>query len=245
MVDKMKLDVIVFTAHPDDAELAMGGTIALLTANGFAVGVIDLSQGEMSTRGNLETRKKETEDATKILGITLRENLKLPDGGLREDEKYVSEVVRCIRKYKPEIVFGPYKEDRHPDHTGVSKIVKSAMFFSGAGKFVTREGDKEQELYRPAKLFYYMQAYKFNPSFIVDISDYYDIKMKSVYAYSTQFYNPASTEPATYISDPKFVKYLEARSRFYGFQIGREYGEPFYSEEDFELDIVNLLKKRL
>ncbi len=239
----MKTDVLVFTAHPDDAELAMGGTIALLTSSGFTVGVIDLSQGEMSTRGTLETRRKETEDATKILGIQLRENLKFPDGELTNQDEYVRGVVRCIRKYKPRMVFGPFNNDRHPDHIGVSSIVKSAMFFSGAGKYITKDEGSEQESYRPLKLFYYMQAYKFNPSFIIDVSDHFEKKMESVYAYSTQFYNPESTEPATYISDPKFVKYLEARSRFYGFQIGKEYGEPFYSEDDLELDLLNLLRK--
>lgn len=240
----MKLDVLIFTAHPDDAELAMGGTIALMTSNNISVGVIDLSQGEMSTRGNPETRKKETEEATEILGINLRDNLKLPDGNLREKEEYVREVVRCIRKYRPKLVFGPFMNDRHPDHIGVHKIVKSAMFFSGAGKYTTLENNKKQQAYRPAKLFYYMQAYKFEPSFIIDISDYFETKMKSVYAYSTQFYDPESREPATYISDPKFVKYLEARSRFYGFQIGKDYGEPFYSEEDIELDIINLIGRK-
>jgi bacillithiol biosynthesis deacetylase BshB1 len=239
----MNLDVLIFTAHPDDAELAMGGTIALMTISGIRVGVIDLSQGEMSTRGTIETRKQETVLATEILGLTFRENLKLPDGNLRPDDKYIRDVVRCIRKYKPKIIFGPYFEDRHPDHEGVSKIVKSAMFFCGAGRYVSIDDNKEQTAYRPSKLFYYMQAYKFKPSFIIDITDYFEIKMKSVYAYKTQFYDPSSTEPATYISDPKFVKYLEARSRFYGFQIGKEYGEPFFSEDDVELSILNLLKE--
>ena len=240
---KMNLDVLIFTAHPDDAELAMGGTIALMTSGDIKVGVIDLSQGEMSTRGTLETRRQETAKATEILGITLRDNLKLPDGNLQAEDKYIRDVVRCIRKYRPSIIFGPFYEDRHPDHEGVSRIVKSAMFFSGAGKYTTIENEKEQTAYRPSKLFYYMQAYKFKPSFIVDISEHFETKMKSVYAYKTQFYDPSSTEPSTYISDPKFVKYLEARSRFYGFQIGKEYGEPFFSEEDVELDIINLLKR--
>lgn len=240
----MNLDILVFAAHPDDAELSMGGTIAKLTSNGFKVGIIDLTQGELGTRGNKITRKKEAEEASRILNITVRENLKLKDGSIKDDDKTRILLVEKIRKYRPKYLFAPYFNDRHPDHIATSKLTKSAIFFSGVTKIKTSADRISQDVFRPQKLFYYMQAYPFDPSFVVDISEFYDIKMKSVFAYKTQFYNPESKEPQTFISDPKFVKYLEARARFYGFQIGKEYGEAFYSEELIEYDFINLLEDK-
>lgn len=238
----MNLDILVFAAHPDDAELSMGGTIAKLTSNGFKVGIIDLTQGELGTRGNKITRKKEAEEASRILNITVRENLKLKDGSIKDDDKTRILLVEKIRKYRPKFLFAPYFNDRHPDHIAASKLAKSAIFFSGVTKIKTAEDRINQDVFRPQKLFYYMQAYPFNPSFVVDISEFFDVKIKSVFAYKTQFYNPESKEPQTFISDPKFVKYFEARARFYGFQIGKEYGEAFYSEELIEYDFINLLE---
>ncbi len=238
----MELDVLVFAAHPDDAELAMGGTIAKLSANSINVGIADLSEGEMSTRGTVESRKKETRIASQILNLSARINLHMPDGRLKENDEYVDQVIVQIRKYKPKIIFAPYFNDRHPDHIGTSRIVKQAYFFSGVQKRETYYKDKLQEPFRPDKLFYYMQTFRFEPSFIVDISDYFETKMDSVKAYGSQFYNPDAKEPDTFISDPKFLGYLESRSRFYGFQIGKEYGEAFYSEEAVELNLMGLLR---
>lgn len=239
----MKLDVLVFAAHPDDAEIGMGGTIAKLTGSGLNVGIIDLSQGELSTRGNVETRKNEASKAAEILKLSVRGNLNLPDGQLNPASENIKAVVTQIRKYKPGIIFSLYKNDRHPDHIGVSKIVKDAWFLSGVQKYETKENGKLQPPFRPGKIFYYMLAYRFEPTFIVDISNTFETKMKSIKAYKTQVYDPESGEPNTFISDPKFIKYLEARSRFYGFQIKKDYGEPFYSEESIELDLVGMLKK--
>ncbi|HOI28155.1 MAG TPA: bacillithiol biosynthesis deacetylase BshB1 [Melioribacteraceae bacterium] len=240
----MELDVLVFAAHPDDAEISMGGTIAKLSSAGLKVGVIDLSKGEMGTRGSVDTRKAEAQKASAILNITQRENLGFKDGGLKFNENYLHIIISRIRKYKPQFVFAPYFNDRHPDHIGTSQLIKEAFFFSGLPKIVTEENDKIQNPNRPKKLFYYMQTYEFDPVFIVDISETFELKMKSILAYSTQFHNPQSVEPETFISQPNFIKNLEARARVFGFKIGKDYGEPFYCEEKIELDLIHMLKKR-
>ncbi|MCF8242718.1 MAG: bacillithiol biosynthesis deacetylase BshB1 [Melioribacteraceae bacterium] len=237
----MKLDVLIFAAHPDDAELSMGGTIIKLSRIGKKVGLIDLSEAELSTRGTIESRYKEAENASKILGLTMRKNLKLPDGKLKYSDEFMLLIVRQIRKYKPQIVFAPYKNDRHPDHVGTSSLVKESIFYSGLEKIETSENEVKQSPFRPAKIYYFMQTYKFNPSFIVDISEVFESKMDSVNAYSSQFFNPKSDEPETFISTKKFSNYLEARACYYGFQIGKEYGEPFYCEEDIEMKVEGLL----
>lgn len=237
----MNLDVLIFAAHPDDAELSMGGTIAKLINNGFKVGIIDLTKGEMGTRGSVETRKLESEEANKILGITYRQNLNLADGDVKFNREKLDKVVGVIRYHKPKLVFGPYKNDRHPDHIGAHQLVKEAMFFTGAAKFETIFQGNVQENYRPERVFYYMQTYEFEPSFVVDISDTFETKMKAVRAYSSQFFNPKSNEPETFISTQRFIKYLEARAVSYGFQIGKDYGEPFFSEEKIELKLETLL----
>lgn len=237
----MTLDVLVFAAHPDDAELAMGGTIARFANDGFSVGVVDLTRGEMGTRGSAETRKKEALEAAKILKTSIRENLLIPDGDIEISNGNVQKVVLSIRKYRPKIVFAPFYNDRHPDHIGASKLIKRAMFVSGLEKIKTSESEIAQRAYRPAKLFYYMQTYTFEPSFIVDISNFFETKMKAVWAYSTQFHNPESNEPETFISSPEFIEYVDARAKFYGFQIGKKFGEPFYCEEKIELNLNGML----
>lgn len=240
--EKMELDVLVFAAHPDDAELAMGGTIAKLTGANFKVGIIDLSKGELGTRGSIDTRKEEAKKASQILKLTVRENLGFKDGNLKLCDKYLQAVISKIRKYKPRFVFAPYFNDRHPDHIGTSQLIKEAFFFSGLPKIVTEDNNKIQTPYRPQKLFYFMQMYEFKPTFIVDVSSTFDTKMKSIYAFETQFHNPRSVEPETFISHPNFLKFLEARAKVYGFKIGKDYGEPFYCEEEMELDLEFLLK---
>ena len=233
----MNLDVIVFAAHPDDAELAMGGTIARFANSGFSVGIVDLTQGEMGTRGNAEIRQKEAIEAAKILKTSIRENLLIPDGDIEISNGNIRKIVMLMRKYKPKIVFAPFFNDRHPDHINTSKLIKRAMFVSGLEKINTSEKEIDQRAYRPAKLYYYMQTYTFEPSFIVDISNFFETKMKSVWAYSTQFHNPESNEPETFISSPEFIDYVDARAKFYGFQIGKKFGEPFYCEEKIEQNL--------
>ena len=240
----MELDVLVFASHPDDAELAMGGTIAKFVKAGSKVGIVDLSRGEMGTRGSKEIREKEADDASKILGIEARVNLGLPDGKLKLNDDFVKAVITQIRRFKPKIIFAPFFNDRHPDHIGTSRIVKEAFFFSGLTKIETEFEGEKQLPYRPKKIFYYMQYYEFTPSFINDISETFETKMKSIKAYGTQFFNEKnkSAEPETFISQLNFIKFIEARAKYFGFKIGKDYGEPFYSEEEIELDLTNLLK---
>jgi len=237
----MKLDVLIFAAHPDDAELSMGGTIAKFTESGFKVGIIDLTQGEMGTRGSAEIRKNEAADSAEILKISVRENLLIPDGDIRISNENINKIVVMIRKYCPGLVFAPYFNDRHPDHIHTSDLIKEAMFVSGLSKVKTFEGENAQAVFRPSKLFYYMQTYTFQPSFIVDITDSFDKKMNSVRAFKTQFHNPDSNEPETFISKPEFIDFVEARAKYFGFQIGKKFGEPFYSEVNIELSINDML----
>ena len=240
----MKLDVLIFAAHPDDAELSMGGTIAKLSNKGLKVGIIDFTEGEMGTRGTPERRQAEALKAATVLNVSLRENLNITDGNIQDIKENLDKVITQIRKYKPKIIFAPYFNDRHPDHIDTNKIVKKAMFTSGLTKAITKLRGKEQKAYRPQKLFYYMQTYTFEPTFIVDITKYFKDKMKSVMAYKSQFYNPKNKEPETFISSAKFMEYISIRAKFYGFQIGKEYGEPFYCEENIELDLVRLIKNK-
>lgn len=238
MKRNMNLDILIFAAHPDDAELGMGGTIAKLVAEGKSVGIVDFTEAGLSSNGTIESRKLETTEASKILNVSVRENLKVSDGKVKVEEDIVKKVITLLRKYKPRIVFAPYFNDRHPDHIGASKIVKEAVFFSGLIKIETELNGEIQEAYRPDKLYYYMQTYEFTPSFVVDITEHFETKMKSIRAYKSQFYNPDEKGNLTFISDPKFVKMLEARARYFGFQIRKEFGEPFFSEEAIELEII-------
>jgi len=238
----MYLDVLIFAAHPDDAELTMAGTIARLSCSNYKVGIVDLTRGELGTRGTAETREREAFQAAIILKLAIRENLLIPDGNIQRNKENLMKVVMAIRRFRPKIIFAPYFNDRHPDHIDASKLVKEAMFVSGLTKVKTFDKEVAQEAFRPNKLFYYMQTYSFEPSFIIDVSDYFDIKMKAVRAFETQFYNPKSKEPETFISQPEFLSFIEARAKVYGFQIGKKFGEPFYCEEKIELDLSNLLK---
>ena len=237
----MNLDVLVFAAHPDDAELSMGGTIAKLTSQNFKVGLIDLTRGELGTRGSTDIRQKEAFQAALNLKIAVRENLNIPDGNIERNQQNLVKVIMAIRKYRPKIIFAPFFNDRHPDHVDASALVKQAMFSTGLMKIKTFDKEVAQQAYRPNRLFYYMQTYTFEPSFIVDVSSCFEIKMKAVNSYSSQFFNPKSTEPETFISKPGFIQYIESRAQFYGFQIGKQYGEPFFCEEKIEFEPASLL----
>ena len=236
----MKLDVIVFAAHPDDAELSIGGTIAKFSSLKLKTGIIDLTRGEMSSRGNIKLRQKEADKAGEILGIAYRENLGISDGNIEINKKNLEKVINVIRRLTPKIVFAPYFNDRHPDHIQASKLIKDAMFKTGLTKFKTKFNGKNQSAYRPKKLFYYMQTYSFTPSFIIDITETFNQKFKAIKAYSSQFYDPNHKGPETFISRPEFINYLEARARYYGFEISKKYGEPFFCEEKIEMEIKNL-----
>lgn len=243
----MELDFLAFAAHPDDAELSMGGTIAKMINAGKSFGIIDLTKGELGTRGTIETRKEEAKSAGEILGLTLRENLGFPDGNISVNEKNTNEIISQIRKYRPKIIFAPYINDRHPDHVEASKLIKRAMFLSGLPKIETFLNGEKQESYRPKRIFYYFQTYEAIPSFVVDISNTFDIKMDAVRAYKTQFHVEGNTsnEPTTFISTPQFINFLKARAKSFGFKIGKKFGEPFISEEFIELDIENYLENTI
>ncbi len=237
----MNLDVLVFAAHPDDAELSMGGTIAKLSSKNYKIGLIDFTRGELGTRGSADLRQQEAFQAALALKVAIRENLNVPDGNIERNKQNLMKVIMTIRKYRPKIIFAPYFNDRHPDHIDTSFIVKQAMFSTGLTKIKTFDKEVLQHAFRPNRLFYYMQTYTFEPSFIIDVSSCFEIKMKAVNSYSSQFFNPKSTEPETFISKPGFIQYIESRAQFYGFQIGKQYGEPFFCEEKIELDLTGLL----
>lgn len=236
----MKLDVLFFAAHPDDIELSCGGTVIKFVKSNKRAGIIDLTRGELGTRGTAKIRHSEVEKASKVMGIEVRENMHLPDGNIEINLKNKTDVIKIIRHYKPEIIFLPYPDDRHPDHINSSNLIKDAAFYSGLQKIETKKGGKIQKPHRPKKNIYFMQSYTFEPSFIIDISDEFNKKMEAIRCYSSQFYNPNSKEPNTFISDKNFIEHLEARAKFYGFQIGAKYGEPFYMKEKVKMDILSL-----
>jgi len=228
---KNKIDALFIGAHPDDIEITSSGTLVKMIKSGLKAGILDLTLGELSTRGDVRTRKLETEAASKILGIKVRENLGLSDGEILNNRINRLKIIRIIRKYRPKIVFAPFSRDRHPDHINSSILIKESVFYSGLNKIVT-EG---YNAFRPDKIFYFRHAYDLPISFIVDISDTYKIKMRAIKVYKSQFYNPKSKQPGTYISSKLFLKDVESRARFYGFKIGVEFGEPFYCDEPFNI----------
>lgn len=221
----LKLDILAFAAHPDDVELACGGTIIKHVALGKKVGVVDLTRGELGTRGTIETRKEEAEASSKILGLSVRENLGLPDGFLKEDEESLISIIHAIRKYQPEIVFCNALADRHPDHGIAGKLVSRACFLSGLIKIETG-----QEAWRPKIVYHYIQDRYIKPDVVVDITDQFEERMKAVMAFKTQFYNPDSKEPQTAISSLEFIENLKGRMLDFGRLINTTYGEGFTVE---------------
>lgn len=238
----MKLDVLAFGAHPDDVEMSCGGTLAKLVSEGKKVGIIDLTRGELGTRGTAETRDVEAQDAARILGVHIRENLCFRDGFFVEDEAHQLEIIRMIRKYQPEIVLGNAILDRHPDHGKGSKLVRNALFLSGLAKVETFEKGEKQQAWRPKRFFTYIQDYALEPQFIVDITPFYEQKMASIRAYKTQFYDPNSQEPETYISTKGFWDFFHSRVHNTGHVIGTTYGEGFLSETPIKVaDLMDLI----
>lgn len=228
----MKIDALFIGSHPDDIELTCGGTVCKLVKSGKKIGILDLTKGELSTRGNLTQRKKETDKATKVLGVNFRKNLGLKDGDIQNNFANRLKLIKLIREYKPELVFAPYASDRHPDHINASNLIREAVFYSGLRKIATGK----LPAFRPNKVFYYRHAYDIPVSFIMDFSDVFEKKMEAIKCYESQFYNPEyKNQPETYISNKRFLGDITARSRFFGFKIGVEYGEPFFCFEDIKL----------
>lgn len=234
-----ELDALFFSAHPDDAELCCGGTIAALNKSGKKTGIIDLTKGELGTRGSVKQRFAEAKKASAILGISARENLGLSDGNITNTLTNRLKVIKAIRKYKPRIIFFPHFHDRHPDHHNTHILVKEAAFYSGLANIKTAG----LKAYRPLRNIYYMQTYTFEPTFIFDISDTFKLKMEAVQCYSTQFYSGKESKgPETFISSKNFLEFIEARCKFYGFQAGVKYGEAFFTEEKIKLNSDSLFK---
>ncbi len=228
----MKLDILVFGAHPDDAELGAGATIAKEVANGKKVGIVDLTRGELGTRGSAEIRDKEAARAAKILGIEIRENLELADGFFVNDRKHQMAVISIIRKYRPEIVLCNAIDDRHIDHPKGSKLISDSCFLSGLVKIDSKEigDDQWQKPWRPKHVYHYIQWKNLEPDFVVDVSGFIDKKTEAILAYASQFHDPKSEDPETPISSKNFLESVEYRARDLGRLIGASHAEGFTTE---------------
>lgn len=223
----MKLDILGIGAHPDDVEISCAGTLLKQKAAGCKVGILDLTQGELGTRGSAAERMKEVKAASKILGLDVRENLGFADGFFPNDKPHQLELVKMIRKYQPEIVLANAPYDRHPDHGRAASLIRDACFLAGLPKVVTKMGGKVQAAFRPRAVYHYIQAIHQEPNFVVDITPYFEKKLQSILAYKSQFYNPASKEPGTFISSPEFLEFIRARAIHFGVPTGVRYAEGF------------------
>lgn len=229
----MKLDILAIGVHPDDVELGCSGTILNEIRNGKEVGIIDLTEGELGTRGTVETRYAEASVAAEILGVTVRDNLKMRDGFFKNDEEHQLKLITAIRKYQPTVVLGNILDDRHPDHGRAGHLIKDACFLAGLAKIQTfDENGQQQERWRPSYVLHYMQDWYHEPDLLIDITEVFEIRMKAIEAYGTQFFsNAGDTEPQTYISTPDFIDSVIARARMLGKRIGVKYAEGFVTEK--------------
>lgn len=231
---KMKLDILVFAAHPDDAELACAGTIYSHVLQGKKVGIVDLTAGELGTRGTPEIRRKEAEASAKILNLSVRENLNFKDGFFKNDEAHQLEVAKYIRKYQPEIILANAVSDRHPDHGRAAQLVTEANFVAGLRMVETTSEGSIQEPWRAGAVYHYIQSNFIQPDFIVDVSSAWDVKLQAIRAFKSQFFNAETDvdEPTTFISTPEFMEFIIARGKEYGHSIGAAYGEGFTVEKN-------------
>ncbi len=238
----MQIDVLAIGAHPDDIELSCGGTIAKLVKQGYSVALADVTQGELGTRGTKEIRAGEAQEAARILGVKTRRNLRIPDGNVEVNRKNVEKVITLIRELKPTILIIPHSVERHPDHVHTHQLCREAWYYSGLQKLRTTYQGAKQEAYRPHHYFEFMQWHEFESSFIVDISDSYDVKMSAVKAHASQFFNPLSKDPETKLSTPQFLDSIETRAKYYGQRIGVRYGEPFLTHYSLGIkDVFDLI----
>jgi len=232
----MKLDLLVFAVHPDDAELGCSGTILKHIAEGKKVGIVDFTRGELGTRGTAETRDAETAASSAILGLHVRENLQFRDGFFKNDEAHQLEVIKMVRKYQPEIILTNALHDRHPDHGRAGDLANDAIFLSGLIKIETELAGVKQEAWRPRLVLQYIQDRYITPDILVDISDVMAQKVECIRAFKTQFDSPGNTEPQTYISTPEFLEAVIGRSREFGKSIGAQYAEGFTSRKLLGVD---------
>ncbi|MDB5274707.1 MAG: bshB1 [Chitinophagaceae bacterium] len=222
-----KVDILVFAAHPDDAELGCSGTIAAHVARGYKVGVVDLTAGELGTRGTPELRAQEAKHASEIMQLSHRSCLHLADGFFEDNQQSMHAIIRAIRTHQPSIVIANATYDRHPDHGRGGTMVSRAAFLSGLSKITT----EDLPAWRPQQLYHYIQDRYIKPDFVVDITNFWDIKLAAVKAYKSQFHDPSSKEPQTYISSDTFLKFVEARALEFGHAVGFKYGEGFTVEK--------------
>ena len=227
----MKVDILAIGAHPDDVELGCGGTLAKLILEGKKAAIVDLTQGELGTRGTNITRAQEAASASEILGISARENLKMKDGFILNSEEYQIQIVKMIRKYQPEIVLANAVDDRHPDHAKAAKLVSDACFLSGLVKIETELDGEHQKQWRPKQVFHYIQWKHITPDFVIDISNFMEKKIEACLAYKTQFYDPDSKEPMTPIATKDFLESLTYRAQDLGRLSGVEFAEGFTTEK--------------
>jgi bacillithiol biosynthesis deacetylase BshB1 len=223
----MKLDILAFGAHPDDVEISSGATLLKYAKEGKSIGIIDLTEGELGTRGSTEKRYEEAKKASDFLGLKIRENLKMGDGFITHSEENKLKIIECIRKYQPELILANSVHDRHPDHAKGAKIVAEASYLSGLRKIETEVDGIPQEAHRPRMLLHYVQDYYLTPDIILDVSDTGKEKLELVKCFGSQFYNPNSEEPKTPISGEGFFDYLEGRMLNLGRELGVRYGEAY------------------
>ena len=233
----LKLDILVLPVHPDDAELGCAGTILKHIASGKKVGIVDLTRGELGTRGSAEIRAQEAAKAAGILGLAVRENIEIPDGFFQNTREYQLKVIAAIRKFQPEIVITNAYHDRHPDHGRANDLVEASAFLSGLRKIETYNDGELQQEWRPRLVLHFIQDNYIRPDILVDVTGYWDKKIESINAYGSQFYNPEwENEPQTYISSPDFIQIVEARAREFGKSIHVKYAEGFTSKKILGVD---------
>lgn len=240
----MKLDILAIGVHPDDVELGCSGTLINEIKLGKKAGIVDLTQGELGTRGTIDTRYDEAANAAMIMGVQVRENLKMRDGFFKNDEAHQLQLIQAIRKYQPNIVIGNVLHDRHPDHGRAGKMIADCCFLAGLAKIETKdESGNVQQRWRPSYVLHYIQDWYHEPDLLIDISDVFEQRMKAVQAYTTQFHsgNTSSGEPQTYISTPDFLESVIARARMFGKRIGVKYAEGFISEKKIGIKNLNAL----
>jgi len=238
----MKLDILAIGAHPDDVELGCSGTILKHIALGKKVGILDLTKGELGSRGSGELRLIEANKSANILGVAIRDNLGFADGFFTNDKEHQLEIIKIIRKYKPEIILTNAPKDRHPDHGRAAQLVSESCYYSGLLKIETSLEDKAQEPFRPNVVYHYIQDRFLKPDFVVDVTDFVDKKMEAIMAFSSQFYNPESDAPETPISSKKFLDFVKARMANFGRDINVDYAEGFTVERVIGVENLSDLK---
>ena len=237
----LKLDILAFGAHPDDVELGCAGTLLGAIAEGKKVGVIDLTKGELGTRGSISQRLSEAQLASELLGLSIRENLGMADGFFINNKEHQLIIIETIRRFQPSIIFCNAPEDRHPDHGRAASLIEEAAFLSGLEKIKTSHEGIAQEAWRPTQVFHYIQSRSLTPHFVVDISKHIEKKMEAILAHSSQFYDPNSNEPDTFISSAAFLEFVKGRAKELGQQIGVQYAEGFITQKTLGINSLDAI----